>query len=36
MTFKEGDLIYNNDWSNKPGHLNTGSGITPTLMEIDQ
>ena len=34
-TFKEGDLLYNNDWSNKPGHLNTGSGTTPTLMGDD-
>ncbi len=34
-TFKEGDLVYDNDWSNKPGHLNTGSGTTPTLMGDD-
>lgn len=34
-TFKEGDLLYDNDWSNKPGQLNTGSGTTPTLMGDD-
>ncbi len=34
-TFKEGDLVYDNDWSNKPGQLNTGSGTTPTLMGDD-
>jgi len=34
-TFKEGKLVYDNDWSNKPGQLNTGSGTTPTLMGDD-
>jgi len=33
--FEDGDLVYDNDWSNKPGHLNTGSGTTPTLMGDD-
>jgi hypothetical protein len=32
-TFKKGDLIYNNDLSFKPGHLNNGGGTTPTLMD---
>lgn len=32
-TFKKGDLIYDNDLSFKPGHLNNGGGTTPTLMD---
>ena len=32
-TFKKGDLVYDNDLVNKPGHLNKGSGTTPTLMD---
>lgn len=32
-TFKKGDLVYDNDLKRKPGHLNTGSGTTPTLMD---
>lgn len=32
-TFKKGDLLYNNDGVHKPGHLNAGSGTTPTLMD---
>ena len=32
-TFKKGDLIYGNDFSLKPGHLNRGAGTTPTLMD---
>ena len=31
--FKKGELVYNNDLVNKPGHLNAGSGTTPTLMD---
>lgn len=31
--FKRGDLIYPNDFSFKPGHLNNGGGTTPTLMD---
>lgn len=31
-TYKEGDLIYDNDREIKPGHLNAGSGTTPTLI----
>jgi hypothetical protein len=31
-SLKNGDLFYNNDFSMKPGHLNNGSGTTPTLM----
>ena len=31
--FKKGHLVYNNDLVNKPGHLNAGSGTTPTLMD---
>lgn len=30
-----GDLIYQNDAQIKPGHLNEGSGTTPTLMGED-
>lgn len=32
-TFRTGALIYNNDFSFKPGHLNNGGGTTPTLMD---
>ena len=31
--FEKGHLVYNNDLVNKPGHLNAGSGTTPTLMD---
>ena len=31
--FKKGELIYANDRTIKPGHLNAGSGTTPTLMD---
>jgi hypothetical protein len=31
-TFAEGDLVYENDRKIKPGHLNNGSGTTPTLV----
>jgi len=31
--YKNGDLIYDNNMENKPGHLNAGSGTTPTLMD---
>jgi hypothetical protein len=31
-TYAQGDLIYANDGSKKPGHLNRGSGTTPTLV----
>jgi len=34
-TFKEGDLVYDNDGAIKPGMLNAGSGTTPTLMGDD-
>jgi len=34
-TFSDGDLVYDNDGSDKPGHLNAGSGTTPTLMGDD-
>ena len=34
-TFSEGDLVYDNDGKIKPGHLNAGSGTTPTLMGDD-
>lgn len=33
QTFSKGDLIYPNDFSKKPGHLNNGGGTTPTLMD---
>jgi len=33
--FKQGDLVYDNDRKIKPGHLNAGSGTTPTLMGDD-
>ena len=32
-SYKKGDLIYDNNMENKPGHLNAGSGTTPTLMD---
>lgn len=32
-SFKKGDLVYDNDLEKKPGHLNKGSGTTPTLMD---
>jgi hypothetical protein len=31
-TYAEGDLVYDNDRKIKPGHLNDGSGTTPTLI----
>jgi hypothetical protein len=31
-TYADGDLIYENDRKIKPGHLNDGSGTTPTLI----
>jgi hypothetical protein len=31
-TYADGDLIYDNDRQIKPGHLNNGSGTTPTLI----
>jgi len=31
--FVGGGLIYNNDFIRKPGHLNAGSGTSPTLMD---
>jgi len=34
-TFKQGDLVYDNDRTIKPGMLNAGSGTTPTLMGDD-
>ncbi len=34
-TYLEGDLIYDNDLQVKPGHLNNGSGTTPTLVGDD-
>lgn len=32
-TFKKGDLVYDNTLKKRPGHLNAGSGTTPTLMD---
>lgn len=32
-TFAKGELVYDNDMEIKPGHLNAGSGTTPTLMD---
>lgn len=32
-SFKQGHLVYDNDMLKKPGHLNAGSGTTPTLMD---
>ncbi|HET6414981.1 MAG TPA: hypothetical protein VFG22_01705 [Polyangiales bacterium] len=34
-TYAQGDLIYDNDHTVKPGHLNAGSGTTPTLVLDD-
>jgi len=34
-TYADGDLIYDNDRTIKPGHLNDGSGTTPTLIGDD-
>lgn len=34
-TYEEGHLIYENDLQVKPGHLNNGSGTTPTLVGDD-
>lgn len=34
-TYKERDLVYENDRKVKPGHLNDGSGTTPTLIGDD-
>ncbi len=31
-TYSQGDLVYDNDRKIKPGHLNDGSGTTPTLI----
>ncbi len=31
-TYSQGDLVYDNDRKVKPGHLNDGSGTTPTLV----
>ncbi len=31
-TYPQGDLVYDNDHKIKPGHLNDGSGTTPTLI----
>ena len=31
-TYKDGHLVYENDYQVKPGHLNDGSGTTPTLV----
>ena len=31
-TYPQGDLVYDNDRKIKPGHLNDGSGTTPTLI----
>jgi len=33
QSYSDGELIYHNDLANKPGHLNAGSGTTPTLMD---
>jgi hypothetical protein len=32
-TYKQGHLFYDNDRKVKPGHLNNGSGTTPTLVD---
>lgn len=32
-SFKKGELVYENSLVNRPGHLNAGSGTTPTLMD---
>ena len=31
--FIGGGLMYENDYTRKPGHLNAGSGTSPTLMD---
>jgi hypothetical protein len=31
-TYAQGDLVYDNDRKIKPGHLNDGSGTTPTII----
>ena len=31
-TYAKGDLVYDNDHKIKPGHLNDGSGTTPTVV----
>jgi hypothetical protein len=31
--YAKGDLVYDNDRQIKPGHLNNGSGTTPTLVD---
>jgi hypothetical protein len=33
--YQDGDLVYENDRKVKPGHLNNGSGTTPTLVGDD-
>ena len=33
QTYKQGHLFYDNDRKVKPGHLNNGSGTTPTLVD---
>jgi hypothetical protein len=35
QAYGDGDLIYDNDHKIKPGHLNDGSGTTPTLVGDD-
>ncbi len=32
-TYAKGELLYDNDFLIKPGHLNTGSGTSPTLVD---
>ena len=34
-SYRDGDLVYENDRKVKPGHLNDGSGTTPTLIGGD-
>ena len=34
-TYSDGELLYENDRMVKPGHLNNGSGTTPTLVDDD-
>jgi len=34
-SYGDGDLVYDNDRKVKPGHLNDGSGTTPTLVGDD-
>jgi hypothetical protein len=33
MNYVGGGLLYENDFTRKPGHLSTGSGTSPTLMD---